>query len=51
LKNWEERLQGTIEHPNLGRNVSYRNMLRLEAYKIEKHILGEKTYEPFISRW
>ena len=51
LKNWEERLQGTIEHPHLGRSVSYRSLIRMEAYKIEKHILGEKEYLPFTSRW
>jgi len=51
LKSWEERLQSTIEHPALKRNVSYRNLLRMEAYKLEKHILGEKEYSPFVSRW
>jgi CRISPR-associated protein Cas1 len=51
LESWEERLQSTIEHPALGRNVSYRSLLKMEAYKLEKHILGEKEYCPFISRW
>lgn len=51
LKAWEERLQGTIEHRELGRNVSYRGLLRLETYKIEKHILGESAYAPFVTRW
>jgi CRISPR-associated protein Cas1 len=51
LKSWEERLQSTIEHPALKRSVSYRNLLRMEAYKLEKHILGEKEYSPFASRW
>ncbi|MEM3772024.1 MAG: subtype I-B CRISPR-associated endonuclease Cas1, partial [Candidatus Micrarchaeia archaeon] len=35
----------------LGRSVSYRTLIRLELYKIEKHIIGEKEYSPFISEW
>ena len=42
---------GTIEHPDLKRSVSYRSLLRMEIYKLQKHILGEKEYVPFISRW
>lgn len=51
LKTWEERLQGTIDHSTLNRKVSYRTLLRMEAYKLEKHILGDRPYEPFVSRW
>ncbi|EFQ22708.1 CRISPR-associated protein, Cas1 family [Aminomonas paucivorans DSM 12260] len=51
LKTWEERLQGTIDHPTLNRKVSYRTLLRMEAYKLEKHILGDQPYEAFASRW
>ena len=35
----------------LKRNVSYRGLMRMEAYKIQKHILDDTPYEPFISRW
>ena len=51
LRAWEERLQKTIEHPRLKRKVSYRGIVRMEAHKIEKHILGDQIYEPFLSRW
>ncbi|NPA34533.1 MAG: type I-B CRISPR-associated endonuclease Cas1 [Chlorobi bacterium] len=47
----EERLNTTIHHRKLGRNVSYRTLIRMEAYKVEKHLLGEETYQPFVSRW
>jgi len=47
----EEKLKTTINHRSLGRNVSYRRMIRLELYKVEKHIMGEKNYEPFIAQW
>ncbi|HIQ01097.1 MAG TPA: type I-B CRISPR-associated endonuclease Cas1 [Anaerolineales bacterium] len=48
---WEKRLQTTIYHRGLKRNVSYRRLIRLELYKLEKHLLGERPYEPFRSRW
>ncbi|GIX07689.1 MAG: CRISPR-associated endonuclease Cas1 2 [Candidatus Poribacteria bacterium] len=48
---WEERLQTTLYHRGLGRNVSYRRLIRLELYKIEKHLIGEREYRPFRSRW
>jgi CRISPR-associated protein Cas1 len=51
LRKWEERVQTTIEHPGLNRNVSYRRLVRMEVYKLEKHILGDQEYEPFITRW
>jgi len=51
LKAWEDKLQSTIEHPGLRRKVSYQNLVRMEIYKVEKHVLGDKTYEPFVARW
>lgn len=48
---WEEKLKTTIQHREIGKQVSYRRLIRLELYKIEKHIMGEKTYEPFIAKW
>ncbi|MDW8320686.1 MAG: type I-B CRISPR-associated endonuclease Cas1b [Armatimonadota bacterium] len=51
LQAWEERLQGTFQHRRLKRNISYRTALRLELYKIEKHLMGEKPYEPFRVYW
>ncbi|MFU2158311.1 CRISPR-associated endonuclease Cas1 [Caldisericum sp. AR60] len=51
VKVLDERLNATINHKGLGRNVSYRTLIRLELYKIEKHIMGEKEYSPFVSEW
>lgn len=50
LKEYEETLQTTIDHPDLGRNVSYKYLLRLEAYKLKKYLLGGETYES-LKRW
>ncbi len=47
----EKKMQTTVQHRHLGKSVSYRRLIRLELYKIQKHILGEKTYEPYAARW
>lgn len=47
----ESKMKTTIKHKELGRNVSYQYLIRLEAYKLIKHILDEKTYEPFEMWW
>jgi CRISPR-associated protein Cas1 len=50
VREYEETLERTVKHPTLDRHVSYQYLLRLEGYKLHKHILGDKSYEPF-SRW
>ena len=47
----EKRLSSTIKHHSLKNNVSYRRLIRLELYKLEKHFLGELEYKPFIMDW
>lgn len=47
----EKRLQTTIRHRSLGREVSYRRLLRLELYKVEKHIVESIDYQPFVAQW
>ena len=51
IAEYDARLQKTIKHRNLDRNVSYRHLIRLELYKLIKHILGEKDYEGFKIWW
>lgn len=52
VKAWEERLQQSIQHRKLDRKVSYRHLVRLECYKLAKHLLGmESEYEPFKIWW
>lgn len=46
-----EKLSSTISYKPLGRSVSYRRLIRLELYKLEKHLMEEKSYTPFISMW
>jgi CRISPR-associated protein Cas1 len=47
----DERLRNTIQHKTLGRHVSYRQLIRLELYKIQKHLIGEEEYKPFVMWW
>lgn len=51
LKEYDERLKTTIQHRNLKKSVSYRHLIRLECYKLVKHLLGEKEYKPFKIWW
>jgi CRISP-associated protein Cas1 len=52
VKAWDEKLGETIKHRSLGRNVSYRRLVQLECYKIQKYILGmEDEYKPFKIYW
>lgn len=49
-KAFEETLDETIDHPQLNKKVSYQYLLRIEAYKLKKHLLTGEPYEPF-ERW
>lgn len=51
VKAWEERLAETIQHRTLKRSVSYKHLLRLECYKLTKHLLGDGEYKPFKIYW
>lgn len=51
VKAWDEKLNETIKHRSLGRNVSYKHLIKLECYKLVKHILGMEEYRPFKAWW
>lgn len=48
---FDNRLRTTIKHRDLKKDVSYQYLIRLEAYKLIKHLLGEKEYEGFKIWW
>jgi len=50
IKEFDDRLKSTIKLKDIG-NVSYRRLIRIELYKLEKHFMGEKEYTPFVARW
>lgn len=51
VEEFDNRLKQTIRHKELNRNVSYRYLMRLECYKLIKHITEEKNYESFKMWW
>lgn len=48
---FEERLKETFKHRTLGRSVSYKHLIKLECYKLQKHLLGIEDYKPFRMMW
>lgn len=51
VKAMEDRLNETIDHRSLGRKVSYKHLIKLECYKLSKHLLGIEEYKPFKMYW
>ncbi|GAW29840.1 type I-B CRISPR-associated endonuclease Cas1b [Carboxydocella sp. ULO1] len=51
VEEFDSKLKTTIKHRKLNREVSYRRLIRLELYKLEKHLMGEEEYTPFVSHW
>ena len=51
VRAWDTRLGETIQHRSLNRSVSYKHLIRLECYKLVKHLLGDGTYKPFKIYW
>lgn len=51
LKEFDQKLTTTIKHRKLKRNVSYRTLIRLECYKLIKHLLNDEVYLPFKAWW
>jgi CRISPR-associated protein Cas1 len=51
VRAFEERLNETIRHRSLNRNVSYKHLVKLECYKLTKHILSMEEYKPFKAWW
>ena len=51
VRAFEERLNETIKHRSLGRSVSYKHLVKLECYKLTKHLLNMEEYKPFKAWW
>lgn len=51
IQAFENRLEETFKHRSLNRNVSYRHLIKLECYKLQKQLLGIDEYEPFKMYW
>ena len=51
IQELETKLNTTIKHRKLKRNVSYRTIIRLECYKLIRHLLEDEIYVPFKAWW
>ena len=51
LQEYDSKLSTTIGHRKLGRKVSYRRLIRLECYKLLKHVNDIQKYEGFKMWW
>jgi len=51
VQEFERRLQTTVKHRRLGRHVSYRGFIRLECYKLVRHLLGIEPYQALRAWW
>ena len=48
---FEDRLSETIMHRTIKRSVSYKHLIKLECYKLQKHLLEIEEYKPFKMWW
>jgi len=51
IEEFDKKLKTSLNHPVLKRPVAYRELLRLECYKLAKHVIGEKPYKAFRMWW
>lgn len=51
VKEFDQKMRTTLTHQKLKKKISYRTLIRLELYKIEKHLINDQPYQPFISKW
>ncbi|MBD0402737.1 type I-B CRISPR-associated endonuclease Cas1b [Flammeovirga sp. EKP202] len=51
LQAWDKKLTDTIKHRSLGRNVSYKHLIKLECYKVSKHLMDIEPYIGFKCWW
>lgn len=51
IMEYQKKLETTVKHPKLNKKVSYRYLIRLEGYKLIKHILEDEKYESFRMWW
>ncbi len=50
LKEYEQTLDETVEHPRLSRHVSYKTLIQTDVYSLKKHVLTGESYYP-TERW
>ena len=51
VKFFDDLIEEKILHRKLKRKIKYKNLIKLELYKLVKHLLEEKNYEPLKVWW
>lgn len=51
IEEYNNKLLTTIKHSKIGTTVSYKRVIRLELYKLQKYITENEAYEGFVARW
>ncbi len=51
IEAFQNRLEETIQHRSLNRKVSYKHLLKLECYKLQKDLLEIQEYKGFKMWW
>lgn len=51
IQEFENRMSTTIKHRKLNRQTSYRFLIRLECYKIIKHLIADEDYKALRAWW
>lgn len=51
LEEITNKLNTTVDLPGIGHRISYRGLIRMEAYKVQKYLTEGLEYRPFIMRW
>jgi CRISPR-associated protein Cas1 len=51
IEEYEKKINTTLRHTKLKRHVSYQRLIRIEAFKLVRHLLGEDLYKGFRSQW
>ncbi|MCU6735331.1 type I-B CRISPR-associated endonuclease Cas1b [Diplocloster agilis] len=51
IEEYNKKLLTTIHHKSIGTAVSYKRLIRLEAYKLQKLITEDADYEGFVCEW
>jgi len=51
VKEMTDKLDTTIQLPNIGHRLSYKRLIRLELYKLQKYLTENEIYQPFVAKW
>ncbi len=51
IQEYENKLQTKIKPKKLKKKKSYRSIIKMECYKLYKHLLEEENYKPFKGEW